>query len=72
MRDKAGHKTIAQLSGPKPAMLVSSVQAVVDMLCNCTEGLHFSAIHLLQDLLHPRYADPGSICSCTVGCGKTF
>ena len=29
MQDKAGHYTIAQLSGLKPAILASSVQAVV-------------------------------------------
>ena len=33
-QDKAGHYTIAQLSGLKPAMLASSVQAVV--ACNAT------------------------------------
>ena len=42
MQDKAGHWTIVQLSGLKPAMLVSSVQAVV--AC-CAKSLHFSVFH---------------------------
>ena len=36
MQDKAGHLTIVQLSGLKPAMLVSSVQAVVHVACYAT------------------------------------
>ena len=35
-----------------PAMLASSVQAVVAcMQCNCAEGLHFSTFHLVCNVL---------------------
>ena len=50
MQGKTGHYTIAQLSGLKPAMLASSLQAVVT--CNetvprvCTVVLFIDVVHL--------------------------
>jgi len=35
----------------KPTMLASPVQAVVACVqCNCAEGLHFSAFHIITEL----------------------
>ena len=42
MQDKAGHYTIAQLSGLKPCIICVGC---CSMQCNCAEGLHSSAFH---------------------------
>ena len=47
MQDKAGHYTIAQLSGHKAAMLASSVQAVVACNASCAEALSTLVLFIL-------------------------
>ena len=56
MQDKAGHWTIAQLSGLKPAMLAASVQAVVHVACNATVLRVCTLVLLIISLIMYRLA----------------
>ena len=60
MQDKAGHQTVAQLSGHKPAMLASSVQSVI--ACNVTAPRVCTLVLFIFDAFGVPYTQgPGHV-----------